>query len=330
MSTRREPPSLRVLEPLDRRIPDWNMRRLIDRRCPFCAGKGMPRFLRPDGLRVNHCVRCGSYYISPAPDEKQLDEFYATYFSRHRMEELGRHLHDRLLVREMMDLNPADDEKTGILGTLIDLRGKKVLDAGFGLGQNLLLLRKMGCEVYGIDTDPDAVKFVHDVLQIHTVRHCALEDLPVQERYHLITLHDLVEHPLRPLDLLRRAVRHLEPGGFLSIWTPNVSSVADQESPVPFRVDLEHMQYLSVRTVAVLADMLPMHMIHLACTGTPRLEQIASLSGQPSFQARFRSAMRKLVRPFPGALAMTRVRRSLHPHRPSGTYHLFAVLRKPT
>ncbi len=330
MSPRAAPSLLRVLEPLDRRIPDWNMHRLISRRCPFCNGGGVPRFIRPDGLRVNHCVRCDSYFVSPAPDERQLSDFYASYFSRHRKEELRRHERDGLLVREMLNAEPAADEKIAVLAGLVDLRGKEALDVGFGLGQNMLLLGKLGAEVHGIDTDPDAVAFVRDCLHISTVRRCSLNDLPSTERYHLITLHDLVEHPLRPLEMLRRAVRHLEPGGLLSVWTPNATFAGNEVSPLQFRVDLEHMQYLSVRTASFLAAALNMHIIHLACTGTPRLQQIAFLSGEPPLAQRVRSVARRIISPIPGAIVLARLRRRLQPPRQPGTYHLFVIFRKPS
>ncbi len=324
----RNPEKLRVLEPLDRRIPDWNMHRLVKRRCPFCNGDGTPRFVRPDGLRLNHCTRCDASFVSPAPDGRQLDEFYATYFSIHRQQELGQHKRDRLLVKEMFDLDPVDDEKASILGSLVPMTGRRVLDVGFGLGQNLLLLRKLGADVSGIDTDPDAVAFAQKQLGLDQVRQCRLADLPQKELYDLITLHDLIEHPLQPLLMLRQALRHLAPGGYLSIWTPNGTHAAVDDEPIQFRVDLEHMQYLTPRTAAFLASELAMTIVHLTCTGTPRLTQLASLAGHPSPVQKTRAAVRSLLGNIPGMISLSRLRRKMRPHTRRGTYHLFVVLQK--
>ncbi len=323
------PEKLRVLEPLDRRIPDWNMHRLVKRRCPFCNGDGTPRFIRPDGLRLNHCGRCDAMFVSPAPDGQQLDEFYATYFSIHRQRELAQHKRDRLLVKEMFDLDPVNDEKASILGSLVPMTGRRVLDVGFGLGQNLLLLHKLGADVSGIDTDSDAVAFAQKHLGLRQIRQCRLADLPLEERYDLITLHDLIEHPLQPLHMLRHALRHLAPGGYLSIWTPNGMHPAADDEPIQFRVDLEHMQYLTVRTAAFLALELDMTIVHLTCTGTPRLTQLASLAGHPSPVQKTRRAIRYLFGNLPGMVRLTRLRRAMRPQPRRGTYHLFVVLQKP-
>ena len=322
--------SLRVLSPLDRRIPTWDLRALKPRVCPFCGDRGVPRFQRPDRLIVRACTRCDAFFVSPAPGPRQLAHFYRTYFSAHRRKELTLHRSDPLLVREMHAAEPSRDAKARVLAGLVNLRAARVLDVGFGMGQMLLLLRKAGAEIHGIDLDPDAVEFVRDILHLDAVRRADIADLPITTKFNLITLHDLVEHPLHPIDLLRRARSLLTPGGILSVWTPNASYAASDEVPILFRVDLEHMQYLSARTCNVLADRLDLDIIHLEHSGHPDLAKITWLSGQSSPSRRARDVFRRVFGSLPGAAALNAFRRRLTPQPTDrGSYHLFCVFRRP-
>ena len=241
------------LVPLDGRIPAWDKTLFVERGCPFCQSEGADRYIRPDGLRIRSCPICRCYFVSPSPTEDLLAEFYAAYYAQHRAVELRQYRDDAVLVKEMTMVQPQTDPKMNCLTSLMDFRGKRVLDIGFGLGQNLLLMRKLGAEVTGIDLDPDSVHFVRNVLGIERVYHGDVGDLPSTERFDLITLHDVIEHPLEPLQLLRSAKRLLAEGGLLSLWTPNASSVDEERQPITFRVDLEHMQYLTFDTMRYLA-----------------------------------------------------------------------------
>lgn len=317
------------LAPLDRRIPSWDSASLQPRRCPFCTSRGEPRFLRPDNLRVNFCSRCRSWFVSPAPDKRKLSEFYRTYFNQHRRAELQLHLTDRLLIKEMLALEPLSDVKVRAIASLVDLRGKRVLDAGFGLGQNMLLMTKLGAQVSGVDLDTDAVDFARLKLGLHSVRTGDLLTLKTRERYDLITLHDVVEHPLAPLTLLAKARTLLAHDGMISIWTPCAPDASVAVNPLLFRVDLEHMQYLSPTTCNVVARKLGFEIIHLDVTGQPRLKQVAALSGERPIRQSIKHAARNIVRFIPGMAELNALRRRIiSVESAAGNYHLFCIFRR--
>jgi hypothetical protein len=146
------------------------------------------------------------------------------------------------------------------------------------------------------------------------------------EQYDLITLHDLIEHPLDPLNMLRRAVEHLAPAAMLSLWTPNASHIHAGGDPMLFCVDLEHMQYLSQQACNFIAMRLGLRIVHLEATGTPRLEQIGWLSGQISPARLTKLALRHRLHILPGFVTLNGIRRRLFSY-PShhGVYHLFRV-----
>jgi SAM-dependent methyltransferase len=228
----------------------------------------------------------------------------------------------------MFAINPLSDPKIRILNSLAGFAGKRALDIGFGMGQNLLHMKRLGAEVEGVDLDSDAVAFVRTTLGISNVRHCSVEDLPETPRYDLITMHDIIEHPLDPLGLFRKVHSLLEPRGLLSVWTPNASSASRNQDPLLFRVDLEHMQYLTFHTCQHIADLLNMTIVHLGAYGLPRLETIRAMSAAPPRRTA-KHRLRGLVKSLPGFVQLNAWRKDLGSrHALSGDYHLMCVMRR--
>ena len=87
---------------------------------------------------------------------------------------------------------------------------------------------------------------------------------------------DLIEHPVEPLATFESALNVLPPGGLLLIFTPNGGAASDDlrsaRQWVGFRVDLEHLQYLSSATIAALASMYSCRIEHLEALGYPGLD----------------------------------------------------------
>ena len=318
---------LHRLEPLDVRIPRWEKAFFVDRLCPFCKSEGAEHCIRPDELHIRHCSTCGCYFITPTPTEEQLDKFYASYYAHHRTIEFQQYHNDPILIKEMFALDPFSDFKVKTLASLANLHGKRMLDVGFGMGQNLLLMKKIGAHVTGIDLDPDAVQFARQVLGIENVHRCDIHAHSTRVPYDLITLHDVVEHPLDPVAVLKKARSLLAPNGLLSIWTPNASSASNDEQTVAFRVDLEHMQYLTFQTCRFVADMLKMTIVHLDAHGFPRLESIRNLSGMEG-KRKPKQVLRSLLKSFPGFVQLNAFRKRFGmKDSQSGSYHLFCVMR---
>ncbi len=315
------------LEQLDARIPAWDNTSLGQRRCPFCKSDGTERYIRPDELHVRQCSICKCYFVSPSPSKEHLAEFYSTYFAHHRSTEFQQYQNDPVLVKEMLSLKPLSDVKVRTLSSLMDFDSKRVLDVGFGMGQGLVLMKKLGADVAGIDMDEDAVEFVRTKLHIHNVFTCDIMALPDNSTYELIALHDVIEHPLEPLEVLKRAQNLLSPGGLLSIWTPNATLLEAEDQPIALRVDLEHLQYLTFETCRFIATTLKMTIIYLEAHGTPRLESIRDLS-RGHDQRRAKRALRRLLGPLPGFIPLNALRRKYGTKTTlPGNYHLFCVMK---
>jgi 2-polyprenyl-3-methyl-5-hydroxy-6-metoxy-1,4-benzoquinol methylase len=315
----------RTLPPLDARIPEWDTGDLIQRDCPVCASRGgSPVYIRPDTLTICRCGSCSTYYISPAPSERQLAGFYAAYDERHRR---AREASPKQLAAAYARTDPFRDIRIRVLSSLMQITDARVLDVGFGRAQFLYYVKKAGGIPYGLDPDPKAIEFAR-YLGIDNVYRSDLQNFNTEFPFDLITLMDLIEHPLQPMDILRKSVQLLAEDGYLLIWTPNGESAGDEESPIAFRVDLEHMQYLTPASCQYIASGLRLQIVHLETLGYP------SLDGIDKPLAAYRSGSHpaiKILKKVPGLAGLDAFRRRLlHPERDErrGAYHLFCIFRK--
>ncbi len=294
---------------LDERIPAWDPNDLHARACPLCGGAAQPRYRRPDALTVATCARCGLQFVAPAPSQAQLDRFYEDYDASHR---LLPGVTPEALARVYANADPLGDVRLRELATLMDFRGARVLDVGFGRAHLLAMSGRLGAETAGVDPDPRAVELARGV-GIKNVRRGTIDAVPNDARFDLVLLNDVIEHPLEPMRMLRRAAGLLAPGGLLSIWTPNGEAPDGGSAPVVFRVDLEHMQYFTARSCARIARVLSLDVVHLETLGYPG--GAASPRSKPPTRAA--RVVRRLLR-----------RKRTKPDPRSGSYHLFCVLRK--
>ncbi|MBK5295218.1 MAG: methyltransferase domain-containing protein [Acidobacteriia bacterium] len=265
-----------------------------------------------------------------------MEHFYQDYYDAFRPARL-----DARTAKFMMraaGVNARTDLRIIRLAAIVgSLRAKRVVDVGCGLGGFLLSMQATSAEVFGVEISKEAREFARRYLGLlvyEDLSQCLVQTGPVD----VIVLNDVVEHLDAPAELLVTAVKALRPGGVLAIWTPNGGAAGTDlvcaREWVGFRVDLEHLQYLSTRTMLLLAGVLGLTVEHLETTGFPGLAGIDQKPRAPSWlrtrlqEARaavswtpLGSAARVLRRTF------TDMSRSDTPERTMGTYHLFAILK---
>jgi SAM-dependent methyltransferase len=107
--------------------------------------------------------------------------------------------------------------------SFIPSAARSVLDVGCSRGRFGALLRNAdpGRNLVGIEPDPEAVKeAAHNYDEVI----CGLfpEDMPAGSTFDCIVFNDVIEHVVDPWTLLRKAERHLTPGGRIVASIPNI------------------------------------------------------------------------------------------------------------
>jgi 2-polyprenyl-3-methyl-5-hydroxy-6-metoxy-1,4-benzoquinol methylase len=322
------------LSKLDARVPKWDIQALRARPCPICRQPGPPALKRPDGLPVSYCSDCALWYVSGMPPDADIYALYQDYWSDYRPKQMDGK--GARVVREAAKTTASVDLKaqrlTALLGTL---KGKLILEVGAGRGEFLAAVRYAGAEVIANEISPEACHFLERALRIPVVRGELAEIRWDFDPPDVIVMSDLLEHPIEPFRLLSRAVSLLRKGGQLVIWTPNGGAAGQDAATaqcwVGFRVDLEHFQYFSPKTIQVLAGTWGLQIDHLETTGYPGLSGIDKLPLKTQHRTGHKSATATkaaIKRAAPWLARVKQIANDLRRPRVRGNYHLFAILTK--
>jgi SAM-dependent methyltransferase len=183
-------------------------------------------------------------YLADIPDERDLSALYHDY-SDYKQLSSGR---GSWLYR-LSPLKPAEPH-IEILLQSGGLRGRRLCEVGCAKGAFLVHARKEGAAVVGVELDADSVRTLTEL-------GIAVEpEVQGEARFDVVCAFQLLEHLARPAEFIHKAARALVAGGRLLLALPNGGD-AERVGPgwVGFRVDLEHLNYFSVATLARLLGM---------------------------------------------------------------------------
>ncbi len=329
---------LTQLEKLDARIPRWNVDALTKRDCPFCGSENEPLLVRPDSLPVAFCGDCGCWYVARLPSRSEIKRLYGGYYFAHRPADLSEN-RARRMRDNALAASDTDWQFQSLSKLLGGIAGKRILDVGCGCGEFLLMARARGANVIGCDLSPEACAFVQNRLGITTHQSDIESCVSSIGNVDAVVMRDFIEHPVEPLTDIRTAWAVLSRGGLLLWLTPNGgeagTDVETAKDWVGFRVDLEHLQYVSPCTVNYLARELSMRIERLVACGFPGIEGIDKLPKMPSWASRIADSAKSTVKRIPHARRIAGTLRAIKAEVSgeyrdpcSGSYHLFAVLRK--
>lgn len=327
--------ALLILKPLDVRIPRWDIGSLTKRDCPFCRSENEAVLIRPDKLPVAFCSTCGCWYVADIPSGLEIKKAYDGYYHTHRPTDLSKKSATRMLdnARAASVSNWQFQSLPGLLG---GITGKRILDVGCGWGRFLLMARSAGADVVGCDLSPEACEFANNRLGITVYQSDLVSCVSSVGDVDAVVMRDFIEHPVEPLIGMQAAYRILKPGGLLLLHTPNGgeagTNIDTAREWVGFRVDLEHLQYLSPHTMNWLSQTLDMRIERLDVFGFPGLKGIDEL---PKRISRTVDRARDIAKRIPYMSTMVKALRAVkvevnggHHDPRLGSYHLFAVLRK--
>ena len=162
------------------------------------------------------CPTCGSWAITPLPNDETLAEHYDGYYPP---EEYRQRLKQPITGVEKLRAQQTlvTMKKLGSFGRL------KVLDVGTGCAGYLAAIRSLtSVDVHGCDQNPDSADFAKRLFDI-PVTVGSVADVPTsKDTYDLITLWHCFEHVKDPYQTLLDIRRLLAPNGVLLIEVPTI------------------------------------------------------------------------------------------------------------
>jgi SAM-dependent methyltransferase len=121
--------------------------------------------------------------------------------------------------------SPLALENRFILGLLGDLRGKRLLDVGAGLGESSVYFAKRGADVTATDISPKMLELAESLARQHGVsistKVAASESASFEpDSFDVVYIANTIHHSTDKSALIRNAYRYLKPGGIFVSWDP--------------------------------------------------------------------------------------------------------------
>jgi len=192
---------------------------MSDKACPLCGNNSVvaapsrsQELQLPEPFEVKWCPSCQHWFLSPAPTDEYLAQFYekAEGYSA----ETFKNRYSSIFVPQFDDL----------LAQIKDLTGpnpNRILDFGCADGNFLAHAQKRGWSVLGYEPTPDLAEAAKEKgLDIVVDRN--FQDSKI-EKSSIDVIHTahVLEHLREPLSALKWFHEVLRPGGILSIQVPN-------------------------------------------------------------------------------------------------------------
>ena len=200
--------------------------------CDTCGVTGAPEYIRmtdhlygvPGTFTIAKCQSCGLLFTNPRPNLNFIDSLYSNYYNgsvalvgpqdQSIPERMKRNTFLRKTYHQVFG---------NYIGEVLSKTRGRVLDLGCGLGGVLEDLTKLGCEVFGIEPNPDAAKMCKE--KGLNVECDLIEDMIYPENFFdVVLLFHVIEHLPSPKNTLQKIFQILKPSGSLFIACPNADS----------------------------------------------------------------------------------------------------------
>jgi SAM-dependent methyltransferase len=211
----------------------------VENRCPVCERRERNRqFANPLGLVFTVCRYDGTVYMDPVPTDRALASIYDSDAEAYHF--TGESSAEQVRVQ------PRDRPDFDALMRWVGYtpRHRRLLDVGCSVGGFLLTCRDT-FDVAGVELNSTTANIARrHGLDVRTGR---LADVEATEAFDLITMLQVIEHVISPLELMAQARARLVPGGYLYVNTPNVDS-ASFSMLGPHHVHVRNIGHVSLLT----------------------------------------------------------------------------------
>jgi 2-polyprenyl-3-methyl-5-hydroxy-6-metoxy-1,4-benzoquinol methylase len=218
----------------------------IATRCSLCgSGNIGPLVVRPDGEPVHECARCGFAFLARRPKAGGLAEVYNKgYFEA---SDTYEHYFEYAEAVSDLDYCPRVRRMEPVIA---DWRGKRVLEIGCAAGATLVVLRRRGAEVTGIEISEAACRVGLEKFGLEILNQPAEDAVFEPNSFDVVLLFDVLEHLVDPGAALERATQALAPGGYLALSVPNFDRFDKERLAWPgIQSYREHLNYFRERAL---------------------------------------------------------------------------------
>jgi len=176
--------------------------------CPLCQGRSYRPLFVHGGEQHVRCLDCGLLYVSPRLPRAQIEAFYEEEY---------------YALGQQIDYDARVGFFAGVAARLETLvRPGRLLDVGCGYGQFLLACRQRGWQVAGVELGGAACARAREAgLEVFqgTLEQAAF----AEGSFDAVTLWNVLDHLVDPLEEARRVLRVLRPGGLFYFRVPNAA-----------------------------------------------------------------------------------------------------------
>ncbi len=198
--------------------------------------------MRPDGFIVHQCLPCGVLYLADVPNKSEVEKFYQQYSSYKHYKSSHTLLAWFEIQRELRR-----NKYLSILEATGGIKGMTVCEIGCSHGNFLELIKRKQGRAVGVE--PDAAARI----SLSRKNIPVLEQIGSKEEFNVICLFQVLEHLVDPSPLLSSISRSLTKDGRVLIAVPNGGEYAKTGPTwLGFRVDLEHVNYFDLKSLAAL------------------------------------------------------------------------------
>jgi 2-polyprenyl-3-methyl-5-hydroxy-6-metoxy-1,4-benzoquinol methylase len=240
------------------KIPDDLLRQ---RPCPTCGSADAHHELAKDHMQLVRCAACDLVYVSPTFDAAHYREVYASLEYQEIVRDLGIKSHDYRVER-------FGRERVALMAAHLHAARPRYLDVGCSTGFVVEAARDAGWDAVGTDLNPSAVEFGRS--RQLDLRTAALEDAGFEAgSFDAVSLFDVLEHLLNPVQTLRACARLLRPGGIVFLYVPNYDSASRllMGKDAHFIWPTHHLNYYTPATIRDLMAREGLDTVYVATEG---------------------------------------------------------------
>lgn len=197
--------------------------KMNDVKCEIC-GATDARLHHDQGYRkLCRCLGCGVVYVHPLPTWEEKEEIEAAAFADEMLSE----------TVEFFDAYGADFREDNVIKAfrrVVALLSKyvepgRMLDVGPGTGVFMHLCAEEGWDPRGIDFTTQSAETAKAEFDVHVDVGNFFYYPYEPESFDCVSMNDVLEHSLNPVEFLQRAHSLIRPGGLVSIAVPSQYSL---------------------------------------------------------------------------------------------------------